>query len=502
MEKSGIKKCFFLIVFILGVFVLGPVVEAKGLSVSPPKKPVKLIFIHHSCGENWLSDNNGGLGRALGKNNYFVSDTNYGWGPSNIGDRTDIVNWTEWFASSKTPRYMKALLNENRRHSSFTRKMSDPGGKNRIVMFKSCFPNSELRGKPGDPPKMGSGLTVANAKATYIKLLSFFAKHPETLFIAVAAPPVQNKRFSKNARAFNNWLVYEWLKNYKGYNVGVYDFFNTLTGPDNHHRIHKKNVEHIYNINKNTLYYAPVGDDHPLTRGNKKAVKEFIPLLNMFYNNWKEKLRYKTPRKTVLGKSKTAKQSKTVAEKSSGKSKAVAQPEKNIHPVSKSISNVADFEDGCSKWAVFSDDTSGTKIKFKCVPKNKNKALRVEYKVSNEGWGTCGLVYHSPVNWKKKKGISFKIMAKEVGKKIDFIVYQGKASNDLHHFELAVKTNKKMVNNWQKIMIPWKKLKRPSWEGNQKDRIDLRYIQGVAVGFTGEDNTRKSTIWIDNIKLY
>ena len=50
-------------------------------------------------------------------------------------------------------------------------------------------------------------------------------------------------RLAHNARAFNNWLVYEWLKNYKGFNVGVYDFYNTLTGPDNHHRINKKIVE-------------------------------------------------------------------------------------------------------------------------------------------------------------------------------------------------------------------------------------------------------------------
>ncbi len=48
---------------------------------NPPANPVRLIFIHHSTGENWLNDGNGGLGIALTENNYFVSDTNYGWGP-------------------------------------------------------------------------------------------------------------------------------------------------------------------------------------------------------------------------------------------------------------------------------------------------------------------------------------------------------------------------------------------------------------------------------------
>ncbi len=56
----------------------------------PPATVAKLIFIHHSTGENWLADDYGNLGRVLGQNNYFVSDTNYGWGPNAIGDRTDI----------------------------------------------------------------------------------------------------------------------------------------------------------------------------------------------------------------------------------------------------------------------------------------------------------------------------------------------------------------------------------------------------------------------------
>ncbi len=503
----------WVIFFMLAVFVvIGPIVEAEGFSKSAPKSPVKLIFIHHSCGENWLNDGDGGLGRALGQNNYFVSDTNYGWGPSNIGDRTDIVNWAEWFSGSKTNKYMKALLHENKRHSSYTRNITDPGGDNRIIMFKSCFPNSEIEGRPGDSPKSGQGLTIANAKAIYDKVLSFFSKHPETLFIAITAPPVQDRRLAKNARAFNNWLVYEWLKNYKGFNVGVYDFYNTLTGPDNHHRINKKIVEHNYQKDRNTLYYAPVGDDHPLTAGNKKAVREFIPLLNMFYNNWKQKVSYNIPCKKVLVKvSESSRQKKQNTQKNSvvkvdDQSKTCELAlKKGIPPKKQAFSNIADFENGCSKWAVFSDSNPDTKIEFQCRPKKlqtKTRALKIEYKVSTEGWGTCSLVYPSPLSWKTKKGISVDILAEDVGKKINFIVYQGKASDELQHFEMAISTNKKMVKNWQTIKIPWKKLKRPSWEGSPNDRINLGLIQGVAIGFGGENNNMKSTIWIDEIKLY
>jgi hypothetical protein len=44
---------------------------------SMPVQTVKLIFIHHSTGQNWLENGNGDLGLALSQNNYFVSDTNY-----------------------------------------------------------------------------------------------------------------------------------------------------------------------------------------------------------------------------------------------------------------------------------------------------------------------------------------------------------------------------------------------------------------------------------------
>ena len=110
------------------------------LATSPPAAPVKLIFIHHSCGENWLSDSNGGLGKTLAQNNYFVSDTNYGWGPNSIGDRTDITDWPDWFTGPRSGEYLGALYSESEQHCQYARTAEDPGGENRIVMFKSCFP--------------------------------------------------------------------------------------------------------------------------------------------------------------------------------------------------------------------------------------------------------------------------------------------------------------------------------------------------------------------------
>ncbi|MBN2392426.1 MAG: hypothetical protein JXR84_16975 [Anaerolineae bacterium] len=296
-----------------------------------PTTPVKLIFIHHSTGGHWLADvgehdNAGGLGQALMENNYFVSATNYGWGPDGIGDRTDIPNWPEWF----TDTIMSQVYAESDQNicnptspsddcfGAWPRLPTDPGGENEIIMFKSCFPNSDLYGNPGDPPLPEPNdyeYTVANAKAVYNKILTYFAAHQDKLFVVIAAPPLAEGETASeraaNARAFNNWLINDWLSSnsYTYSNVAIFDYYNVLTSngspgriddtevitepndyalrPDgNHHYWNGSAVTHTQTIPNNYSAY-PSGDSHPTTNGQQKATAEFVPLLNVFYNRWK-----------------------------------------------------------------------------------------------------------------------------------------------------------------------------------------------------------------------
>ena len=304
-KRVSLRHLLFIVVLIFGGLQNTPI-SASATTIQgayeslqftsapgPPVSPVKLIFIHHSTGENWLNDGYGMLGMALANNNYFVSDTNYGWGPYGIGDRTDIPNWTEWFRSANTAVYMNALLNESGQNSTYTRLLTDPGGENEIILFKSCFPNSNLEGNPNDPPSADGWLTVGHAKYVYNDILQYFAAHPDKLFIVITAPPVQDATYAENARAFNQWLVNNWLveNNYTQPNVAVFDFYNVLTGPDNHHRYYNGAIEHVFTPGVNTLYYpSSPGDDHPNALGSQKATDEFVPLLNIYYNNWKNTL--------------------------------------------------------------------------------------------------------------------------------------------------------------------------------------------------------------------
>jgi hypothetical protein len=275
---------------------------------APPAAPVRLVFIHHSTGGNWLAD---GLGSALKDNNYYVSATNYGWGPGGIGDRTDIPNWPEWFTGANSASIMAALYAENAQnlggYGSWPRLSPAPAGENKIIMFKSCFPNSNLNGNPDDAAleQPDGSYSVANAKAVYNDILTYFAARQDKLFVVITAPPLRsvdtNPAQAANARAFNNWLVDKqngWLKNYAHANVAVFDLYNVLTSnggnantsdasatTGNHHRWYNAAVQHLQTLNSNTLAY-PSGDSHPSTAGNQKAAAEFVTLLNVFYQRW------------------------------------------------------------------------------------------------------------------------------------------------------------------------------------------------------------------------
>jgi len=292
------------LILVLGAGVSTSFVSAQTEDPDPPSEPVRLIFIHHSVGENWLSDDDDGdLGRTLDESNYYVSDTNYGWGPDGIGDSTDYYNWVDWFLSPESSRILDALYAENEQNSYYTRSLSDPGGENEIIMFKSCYPNSDLEGNPNEAPDDGDEYTVGHAKYVYNQILDYFVTRPDKLFVVITPPPLLDSTNAENSKEFSRWLVEDWLdeNSYPYANVAVWDLHNVLTDPNNHHRFQSGEVEYTIDNGPATLYYDSDGDEHPNSDGNQKATDEFVPMLNVFYNRWKAEASEPEPETNLRG---------------------------------------------------------------------------------------------------------------------------------------------------------------------------------------------------------
>jgi hypothetical protein len=469
----------------------------------PPRHTVKLIFIHHSCGENWLSDENGGLGKELSRSNYFVSDTNYGWGPGGIGDRTDITDWPEWFNGPKRDLFMKKLYGESGVHSPYTRTLADPGGENRIILFKSCYPNSNIEGSPGDPPRRGEGLTVGNAKAIYLRLLEYFVSRPDKLFIAITAPPVGDPSCAANARAFNTWLATKWLSGYKGSNVAVFDFYNVLTGPDNHHRYEGSSLQYITGRGKNTTAY-PSDDDHPSAQGNRKATREFVPFLNVCYNRWKAKVPDSSVAPSIPPPAPSAKKVTGTRPAPAITKKTPSPPAHDISMLGREGSLIDNFDEAPKEWAVFTESGDTTSLAFtrdSSVFHSGRGSLRIDYTVKPGKWATCSLVYPSPRDWSMWKGLCFYVHGRKPGQVVTVTAYQGITPENLGHYEFKLTTTAASSSGWQQVQIPWSRFIQPSWEGDGKTPFNPAKAIGVAFIFNGDDEKNVGTVWIDDLEL-
>ncbi len=494
---------FFLVLMIALSVPLFVSVRAQTDSPTPPAEPVKLIFIHHSCGENWLSDGNGDLGRTLGENNYFVSDTNYGWGPDSIGDATDYHNWIDWFLGPESPRYLDALYNESGQLSSYTRPIGDPGGENRIIMFKSCFPNSALTGSPDDPPADGEWFTVGHAKYVYNQLLEYFVTRPEKLFVVITPPPLLDPSTAENARAFSRWLVEDWLdeNDYPLNNVAVWDFHNVLTHPDNHHRWQNGAVEYTISNGDGMLYYDSSGDEHPNQEGNQKSTAEFVPMLNVFYNRWLAEAPQPPP---------PQQDEQTQPEEGEAAPEAeTSEPLADPHSVFVGSNLIDDFEadppPGTNGWESFWDQAdSGTTLSCgvdSSVAQSGTSSLRIDFHVEPESWASCTLFYDQAPGLGGTQGVSFDYRASDAALLFNVDAHGGNLeARSTYHY--IVETVPESVDGWVHMELTWDQIVRVDWEENPGSPVDPVEINGFAFGFnTYPDTSNSGTIWIDNFAL-
>ena len=493
---KGLRKywgfsLFGLLIFLVSLLIPGSGAAAQG-EVPPPDHVVKLVFIHHSCGENWLTDGHGNLGRTLGENNYFVSDTNYGWGPHGIGDRTDILDWPEWFLGGQRDQILNALYNESGQNSSYTRSLSDPGGENEIIMFKSCFPNSDLEGSPDDPPSNDDWLTVGSAKRVYNDLLTYFVTRPDKLFVVITAPPVQDRANAANARAFNTWLVKDWLEEnqYPYTNVVVWDFYNVLTDPDNHHRYIDGVIDYTTDAGGDVLYYPDNGDTHPAPEGNQKATAEFITMLNYYYNRWQGA-------EAPIGEVPTGDTAGEEAQEDTGTgSSDISQMPEGL---------IDSFEgeppNGSYGWEAYFDPAPDTTFSCMQDPSTSyegQQSLKIAYDIGPQSWGTCSLMYPAEQDWSSVDGVSFALASDQADSLVNLDIYTGpEDARASYVYRFSYSGNG--PGDWTIMSVSWDQIQRVEWEADDEP-FDPSRVSGIAFGFEGGESDRiQGQMWIDQL---
>jgi hypothetical protein len=219
----------------------------------------QLLFIHHSVGENWL--NEGGLRDSLAGLGAGVHSATYG---SVIGQDTDMSDWV-----LKFDRYLDKMFKYDVRPEI----MYGGDRENDIIMFKPCFPNSDIGGEGTPPGNPNDKIrTIWNYKSVFENLLSRFEKSPGKLFIYITAPPLvpaeTTPENAVRARDFNNWVkndfVAEYDKRTNLKNFRVFDLFDVLADSNNYLK---------------SEYRRSDTNSHPNAEGGLEATIRFMQFL-------------------------------------------------------------------------------------------------------------------------------------------------------------------------------------------------------------------------------
>ena len=233
---------------------------------------IRMIFMHHSVGRGLLE--RGKLREQLLNRGILVKGASFG---DELGEDTDMNFWLEKFRN-KMPQILSFQAHPNQyRTDSIT---------NDIVMFKSCFPNSDLVAEgdmPGDPNVPVR--SIANYKALFGELKKEFTKYPNTLFIYLTSPPLvpelTTSENAKRARTFNSWIVNEFVPAYKREtglsNFAAFDLHAVLADSDNVLKAeYRQNIE---------------GDSHPNTKASRAAVEALLRAFDPLWDSWQKRSR-------------------------------------------------------------------------------------------------------------------------------------------------------------------------------------------------------------------
>lgn len=182
-----------------------------------PAGSEKIIFLHHSTGENiwhggvleWFEEYN-----SQNQTSYeiveqeFPKDSPYGWA------NYPYDYWNIWVNHAGDKPYKKEP----------TLEILTPDYD--IIVFKHCFPVSDIEEDHGEPDISSSDKTIENYKLQYNALKEKMRQFPDTHFIVwTGAAQVKNstdEEFARRAKEFFDWVRGEWDE--KGDNIYIWDF--------------------------------------------------------------------------------------------------------------------------------------------------------------------------------------------------------------------------------------------------------------------------------------
>lgn len=224
------------------------------LSPLQAQEPVRIIWLHHSCGEGLIEQ--GGVREGLSALGYEFYDHGYNDDGLRLADGSYAGRNFDVPDDNTDPDGLAEI---------FSQPLHDPPDNTfsylmqyDVIAFKSCYPVSNI----------GSDGQLAEYQAYYLSMRTRMAQHPDKLFVVVTQPPQvpgsSDRDEARRARALADWLNSGQFLGGQP-NIVTFDFFGHLGGDDGFLR-----PEYRYDDY----------DAHPNERANREIGPRFVEFLD------------------------------------------------------------------------------------------------------------------------------------------------------------------------------------------------------------------------------
>jgi len=215
MRICSCVLCVFLGTVSAGLAAVGG--EKMQSAQEPMGKDVKILFLHHSTGNNvwkggvpeWFESCNAANGTNYSiREQAFPKDEPYGW------HNYPYDYWKIWVENAGAEPYMEEPTLE-----MLTRDWD-------VVVFKHCFPVANILADTGEPDISSDVKSLENYKLQYKALKDKLREFPGNRFVvwtgALLAEARTTPENAGRARAFADWVKNEWDE--PDDNIFVWDF--------------------------------------------------------------------------------------------------------------------------------------------------------------------------------------------------------------------------------------------------------------------------------------
>ncbi|MBN1881702.1 MAG: SGNH/GDSL hydrolase family protein [Deltaproteobacteria bacterium] len=442
-------------------------------------QPVRVIFLHHSCGHNLIEE--GSVRQGLTAKGYEFYDHGYNgdglrladgtWTGSNFdipGDNTDPDGLAELFGQP---------LNSPPTNA-FSHLMEYD-----VIAVKSCFPLSNI----------GDDARLEELKGYYRTIRNRMAQYPDKTFIIVTQPPQvpgsTDASEAARARKLADWLASdEFLSGYD--NIFVFDFFDLLAGSDNMLK---------------SEYRFDNYDAHPNAMANRSIGPLFVAFISDVITSRGITGSTHSPIPTDTGSS-MGMGAETGADMGMGADSGIdtgmgaeTASAPTPGPSSAPVTGLIDgFETPAGIWEIYGAEggSSATYAPDRSVFHEGSASLKIIYSLAPGGNLTVAPYYETPQNW-SGSGVSFWAKSNAPGIPIIFGVSSGNSGSQVP-FEVTLT----VTDTWTRYDLSWSEFIRAPWYGETgSTEVNSSLIIGYGFTVDAGGGTTDAILWVDELSV-